>query len=152
MSSSRTDPKGLHGAEIIHLLCCLDPCLSDSTRDQSRSPAIDHKSILSVPYITDQGMHFPAVKSANTYKYKVIFRSRRSSGIQVEPTDIYQGNEFTCTTKTKPRSHPSCSELKALFSVNLIYCLGAGERYQKGDGKEGWSGELHFVNISAFSK
>lgn len=24
MSSSRTDPKGLHGAEIIHLLCCLD--------------------------------------------------------------------------------------------------------------------------------
>lgn len=76
MSSSRTDPKGPHGAEIIHLFGCLYPCPSDSTRDQSCSPAIDHKGIISVPYITDQGMHFPAVKNTNTLKYKVIFRSR----------------------------------------------------------------------------
>lgn len=69
MFSSRTNPQGPHGAEIIHLYCCLDPCPSDSTRDQSHSPAIDHKGIISVPYITEQGMYFPAVKSTNTEGY-----------------------------------------------------------------------------------
>lgn len=79
MSSRRTNPKGPHGAEIIHLFGCLHPCPSDSTRDQSPSPAIDHKGIISLSYITDQGMHFPAVKSTNTLKYKAVFRSRTTA-------------------------------------------------------------------------
>lgn len=58
MFSSSTNPKGLHGAYIIHLYCCSGPCPSASTRDPNHSPATKHRGILSVLYLVDHGMHF----------------------------------------------------------------------------------------------
>lgn len=118
MFSSSTNPKGPHGAEIIHLYCCLEPCPSDFTRDQSHSPAIDHKGVISAPHIIDQGIHFPAVKSTHT---KAIFRSGRNSDVLVELADVYQGKAFINTTKIERTNNPLCAELKALFNINLNY-------------------------------
>lgn len=114
----------------------------------SESPAIDHRCIISVPYITDQGMHFPAVKSINA---KVIFRSRRNTGIQVELSDLYQGKTYICTTKTKVANNSLCVELKDLFSVNLLLVGGRWDRRREVR-KEEWNGELYFVNILALFK
>lgn len=101
----------------------------------SESPAIDHRCIISVPYIIDQGMHFPAVKSINT---KVIFRSRRNTGIQVELSDLYRGQTYICAIKTKVANNSLCVELKDLFSINFGYWLGDGEieegRWEKRSG------------------
>lgn len=68
-------------------------------------------------------MHFPAVKSINV---KVIFRSRRNTGIHVELSDLYQGKTY-CTTKTKVRNNSLCVELIDLFSINFSYWLGNTE-------------------------
>lgn len=97
-----------------------------------------------------------AFSSCEKYKHIKVqgyFQKQNNSGIQVELTDLYQGKQFICITKTEPQNNPSCSGLKCLFSVNLNYWLGAGEKYLKGDERRsGVVSLILLIFFLAFSK